>query len=391
MALKPVSVTQLNEYISRVLQTDPLLGNIRVTGEITNLKFHSSGHIYFSIADQTSKVNCFFPASYVKNLAFMPADGMSVIINGYINVYKKGGTYTLFVRSMEDCGVGDLAAEFEKLKLKLDKEGIFAPEHKKPIPKFPKRIGIVTSATGAALQDILKIIKSRTSLVDIIIFPVLVQGRDAARDIASMIDLISDRYVAGVDDEWDIKSIDTLIVGRGGGSLEDLWPFNEEIVARAIYRCPIPIISAVGHEIDFTISDFAADRRAETPTAAAEMAVPNTNELLEKARAYKKNLESQMNNKIRYDMLRADNLITEMKNSLMRTTTQIEHKLKTFALYLEENNPTAVLDKGYSVLEDASGRVITSVAQVSEGEDYSVVLKDGRVRIKAMEKVLQSS
>ncbi len=243
MALKPVSVTQLNEYISRVLTTDPLLGNIRVTGEITNLKYHSTGHVYFSIADENSKINCFFPVSYVKNLRIKLYDGLKVIINGYINVYKKGGTYTLFVRSIESCGEGDLAAAFELLKKKLDAEGLFAQEHKKPIPAFPRKIGIVTSETGAALQDILKIIKGRTSLVDILIFPVLVQGPDAAADIASALDRINETF----------HDIDTLIVGRGGGSAEDLWPFNEECVARAIYRSRIPVISAVGHEIDFTI------------------------------------------------------------------------------------------------------------------------------------------
>ncbi len=375
MALKPVSVTQLNEYISRVLTTDPLLGNIRVTGEITNLKFHTSGHVYFSIADATSKINCFFPASYVKNLTFLPDDGMEVIINGYINVYKKGGTYTLFVRSMEACGEGNLSAAFEVLKRKLEAEGIFAQEHKKAIPAFPKKIGIVTSHTGAALQDILKIIKSRTSLVDVIVFPVLVQGADAAADIASTLNMINENF----DD------LDTLIVGRGGGSAEDLWPFNEEIVARAIYRCDIPIISAVGHEIDFTIADFAADKRAETPTAAAEMAVPNTGELLKKIEIYKNNLTVQMNNKIKYDKLRADNCILDMKNVLNRMIASMEHKMETLKLYLDENNPSAVLGKGYSILQTADGKSVSSVSQISLSEDYSLILKDGKVKVKALE------
>lgn len=375
MALKPVSVTQLNEYISRVLTTDPLLGNIRVTGEITNLKFHTSGHVYFSIADATSKINCFFPSNYVKNLTFLPDDGMEVIINGYINVYKKGGTYTLFVRSMEACGEGNLSVAFEVLKRKLEAEGIFAQEHKKAIPAFPKKIGIVTSQTGAALQDILKIIKSRTSLVDVIVFPVLVQGADAAADIASTLDMINENF----DD------LDTLIVGRGGGSAEDLWPFNEEIVARAIYRCNIPIISAVGHEIDFTIADFAADKRAETPTAAAEMAVPDTGELLKKIEIYKNNLTVQMNNKIKYDKLRADNCILDMKNVLNRMIASMEHKMETLKLYLDENNPSAVLGKGYSILQTADGKSISSVSQISLSEDYSLILKDGRVKVKALE------
>ncbi len=376
MALKPVSVTQLNEYISRVLTTDPLLGNIRVTGEITNLKYHSTGHVYFSIKDETSKVNCFFPASYVKTSKVELEDGMKIIINGYINVYKKGGTYTLFIRSVEDCGAGELASAFEILKKKLEAEGLFAPEKKKPIPRFPKKIGIVTSETGAALQDILKIVKSRTSLVDIVIFPVLVQGAGAAADIAGMLDVISDNF----DD------IDTLIVGRGGGAAEDLAAFNEEIVARAIYRCKIPVISAVGHEIDFTIADFVADRRAETPTAAAEMAVPDMAELRSKVEMFKNNLVSEMNGKIKLDELTASNYLMSMQNALRNIMASAEHRLEKYSLILEENNPTNILGKGYSLMQDMNGGVISSISAVSAGSEYLVRLKDGTVKVCATEK-----
>lgn len=376
MALKPVSVTQLNEYISRVLTTDPLLGNIRVSGEITNLKFHGSGHIYFSIKDTNSKINCFFPESYVRNLTFMPSDGTEVIINGYINVYKKGGTYTLFVRSMELCGEGDLSLSFEMLKRKLETEGLFATEHKKPIPEFPKKIGIVTSETGAALQDILKIVKSRTKLVDIMIFPVLVQGAAAAADIAAMLDEINENF----DD------IDTLIVGRGGGSAEDLSPFNDEIVARAIYRCDIPIISAVGHEIDFTIADFVADRRAETPTAAAEMAVPDDEKLAAKIEYDKNSLLAAMSGKIKYDALAVENCMLDMKNVLSRRLTAMENGLERCKLLLEENNPKAVLGKGYAVLRDTQGNIVRSATDVLLGVEYNMQLRDGTVRVKAIEK-----
>ncbi len=375
MALKPVSVTQLNEYISRVLTTDPLLGNIRVTGEITNLKYHSTGHVYFSIKDETSKVNCFFPASYVKTSKVKLEDGMKIIINGYINVYKKGGTYTLFIRSVEDCGAGELASAFEILKQKLDAEGLFAPEKKKPIPKFPKKIGIVTSETGAALQDILKIIKSRTNLVDIVIFPVLVQGAGAAADIAGMLDVIGENF----DD------IDTLIVGRGGGAAEDLQAFNEEIVARAIYRCKIPVISAVGHEIDFTIADFVADRRAETPTAAAEMAVPDMAELRSKVEMFKNNLVSEMNGKIKLDELTASNYLMSMQNALRNIMASAEHRLEKYSLILGENNPTNILSKGYSLMQDMDGGVISSVSTVKAGGEYMVRLKDGTVKVCATE------
>ena len=217
MALKPITVTQLNQYISRVLTTDPLLGNLTVTGEISNLKYHSSGHLYFSISDENSKINCFFPAQYARGLHYELGDGLAVIIHGYLNVYKKGGTYTLFVRSIEIAGEGNLAMAFQMLKEKLDAEGLFDPAHKKPIPRFPRRIGIVTSNTGAAVRDIIKIIESRTSLSDMIVVPVLVQGSEAAADIAATIDMINRNF----------DNIDTLIVGLGGGSMEDRWAFNK--------------------------------------------------------------------------------------------------------------------------------------------------------------------
>lgn len=375
MALKPVTVSQLNDYISRVLMTDPLLGNVTVTGEISNLKYHSSGHVYFSINDEKSKINCFFPASYVKNLSYELGDGLEVVINGYINVYKKGGTYTLFVRTVTVSGEGNLAMAFQFLKDKLSKEGLFDPAHKKSIPAFPRKIGIVTSATGAAVQDILKIITSRNNLVDIIIFPVQVQGEGAAQDITRTIEMIGNNP--------GFADIDTLIVGRGGGSAEDLWAFNEEIVARAVYSCPVPVISAVGHEIDFTISDFVADRRAETPTAAAEMAVPDLREIrlnLEKSRS---ELLTRLKEKLKTDSLMMDNCILNMKSTLERKISDYGHKLETYRLFLEENNPVSILKKGYSILEDMTGKVISSVNEVKKGEVYFLYMKDGRIAFSA--------
>lgn len=371
MALKPVTVSQLNEYISRVLMTDPLLGNVTVTGEISNLKYHSSGHVYFSINDENSKINCFFPASYVRNLSYELGDGLEVVINGYINVYKKGGTYTLFVRTVTVAGEGNLAMAFQLLKDRLSKEGLFDPAHKKPIPEFPHKIGIVTSRTGAAVQDILKIITSRNNLVDIIIFPVQVQGEGAAQDIADTLDMISQ------NDEF--SDIDTLIVGRGGGSTEDLWAFNEEVLARAIYRCTIPVISAVGHEIDFSISDFVADRRAETPTAAAEMAVPDLREIRLILEKHKTDLLSRLNAKVKTDSLMIENCMLEIRNTMERRLAEYSHKLETMKLFLEENNPSSVLKKGYGILEDMSGNVVSSVNHIKEGERYVLALKDGRI------------
>ena len=370
MALKPVTVTQLNEYISRVLMTDPLLGNISVTGEISNLKFHQSGHVYFSIIDQNSKINCFLPQTYVKNLNYALGDGLEVIIHGYINVYKKGGTYTLFVRSIEVAGEGNLSMAFELLKKKLDQEGLFDPKFKKPIPKFPKKIGIVTSETGAAVRDILKIIKSRTSMVDVYIFPVLVQGPDAARDIASMLAFINDKY----------QDLDVLIVGRGGGSTEDLWAFNEEVLARAVFASKIPVISAVGHEIDFTICDFVADMRAETPTAAAEKATPDDTLLLDRINSFRDCMVSDLNSKISYSKLLCDKYLGEICDLLQRRIDRLQHKLDQCLLSLEENNPANVLAKGYAILETEGGNVVNSVEQLNENTVYTIHLKDGNVQ-----------
>ena len=371
MALKPVSVSQLNDYISRVLTTDPLLGNITVAGEISNLKYHSSGHVYFSISDANSKINCFFPSSYVRNLNYELGDGLEVIINGYINVYKKGGTYTLFVRSVTVAGEGNLAMAFQLMKDKLEKEGLFDPAHKKPIPAFPRKIGIVTSETGAAVQDILKIITSRNNLVNIVIFPVQVQGEGAAADIASMLDTINNDPAC--------EDIDTLIVGRGGGSAEDLWAFNEEVLARAIYRCRIPVISAVGHEIDFSISDFVADRRAETPTAAAEMAVPDMREVMYKLEKAKSDLGIQLRNKMRLQKLYADRIRDDMDADIRRKIYEHRVQLEKYKLILEENNPKNILSKGYSLVEDEAGKVVSSAADFVPGRTYRISFKDGSV------------
>lgn len=370
MALKPVTVTQLNEYISRVLMTDPLLGNISVTGEISNLKFHQTGHVYFSIIDQNSKINCFLPSTYVKNLNYALGDGLEVIIHGYINVYKKGGTYTLFVRSIEVAGEGNLSMAFELLKKKLDQEGLFDPKYKKPIPRFPKKIGIVTSETGAAIRDILKIIKSRTSLVDVLIFPVLVQGPEAARDIAKTLDFINENY----------NDLDVLIVGRGGGSTEDLWAFNEEILARAVFASKIPIISAVGHEIDFTICDFVADLRAETPTAAAEKATPDDTLLLDKIKNLRDSMVSDLNGKLTYSALLCDKYINEMTQILHRRIDKFQHKIDQCLISLEENNPSNILSKGYAILEDTEGKVVSSTKQLKEDNVYTIHLKDGSIQ-----------
>ncbi|MFR9191621.1 MAG: exodeoxyribonuclease VII large subunit [Anaerovoracaceae bacterium] len=375
MALKPVTVTQLNEYISRVLGTDPLLSNISVTGEISNLKFHSSGHVYFSMIDQSSKVNCFLPASCFRNLAYTLGDGLNVTVRGYINVYKKGGAYTLFIRELEVAGEGDLSTAFELLKKKLQEEGLFDPSFKKKIPAFPKKIGILTSKTGAAVRDMVKIIQSRTKAVDVIIFPVPVQGTGAAAQMADMLDHVNENFY----------DIDTLIIGRGGGSAEDLWPFNEEILARAIFRSRIPVISAVGHEIDFSISDFVADLRAETPTAAAEKAVPDDSQIIRSLDTYRSQLNSALKNKVMYHQMSLKSCIQDMRSVLIRRIDRAEHEIKQNLITLEENNPSNILSKGYTFMEGPDGKVVASASDMEEGGRYRIYFRDGTVEVTVSE------
>jgi exodeoxyribonuclease VII large subunit len=367
MSLRPVSVTQLNDYISRVIGTDPLLSNVTVQGETSGVKYHSSGHVYMSLVDGGSRINCFVPREYVAALDFVLADGMDVVLSGGVSVFKKNGTYSLYVRSIDVSGEGDLSAAFEKLKQKLNQEGLFDRAHKKPLPAFPYRVGVVTSNTGAAIRDILKIIKSRNDVVDVAVFPVLVQGDGAAAQIAGAIDYANEHF----DD------IDVLIVGRGGGSAEDLWAFNEEIVARSIYASRIPVISAVGHEIDFTISDMVADMRAETPTAAAQMAVPDTSELAAALAEMKTSMVTQLKNNVMYNELKAVSTAREMHDILLRKIGECQNAADSLKLILNENDPRRILENGYSIVEDPEGRVITDSSALDREQTYRLTFRKG--------------
>lgn len=387
MALKPIKVSQLNSYIKRILQTDPILGNVSVMGEISNLKFHSSGHVYFSLKDETSKVSCFLPAGNSSRLDFKPEEGLEVTAHGYIYLYERGGSYSINIRDMEKAGRGDLAAAFEKLKAKLQAEGLFDQKFKKPIPTFPSKIAVVTSPTGAAVRDIVKIIKNKNNIVDVLIYPVLVQGPDAPGEIAAAIDDINVNY----------SDVDVIITGRGGGSAEELWAFNEEIVARSIFASEIPVISAVGHETDFTIADFVADMRAETPTAAAENAVPDIEALKEYAESLK--TESKRNlriiledrkkrlqlldptvfardirSRIAMDHLRIDNMMDDMTERINKSLTDKRHRLMILKETLDGADPKAILKRGYSVVTDESGSII---------KDASDLKKDSVINIEA--------
>lgn len=370
MALRPITVTQLNDYIARVFDSDTLLMNVAVTGEISNLKYHSSGHVYFSLNDDNSKVNCFLPSSYAKNLSYELGDGLEVTASGKVSVYRRGGYYSLFVRTIQVAGEGNLSMAFQLMKEKLEKEGLFDPAHKKPIPAFPHKIGILTSPTGAAVQDIVKIIRSKNELVDILVFPVQVQGEGAAQNIADTLKFVNE----------NCKDMDILIVGRGGGSQEDLWAFNEEVLARAIYDSRIPVISAVGHEIDFSISDFVADMRAETPTAAADLAVPDIRELCDRLDKFSDEMLIHLKGKLSLGELKADRALRQLKSDLELLLLNRTNEIERYKLILEQNDPHRIMERGYAVIE-SEGRIIRSPEELKDGE-YDIIFRSGKVRVK---------
>lgn len=397
MAIKPIKVSQLNSYIKRVLQTDPLLGNVSVIGEISNLKYHSSGHIYFTLKDENSKINCFLPFETLSNIRYELADGMEVIASGYIYLYERGGSYSLNVRDIAIEGLGNLSVAFEKLKEKLSKEGLFDEKYKKPIPFFPKKIAVITSETGAAVQDIIKIIKSRNNVVDVLIYPCQVQGPGAAAEIAEAINEVNRIF----------PDIDTIIVGRGGGSMEELWPFNEEIVARSIFASKIPVISAVGHETDFTISDFTADKRAETPTAAAQMAVPDIKALKEYVENVKESITHIMERLLRYMTLKVSGynieaLTTSLNQRLLVYAMKVDsiykdfnkvmkEKLDTSADYierlkiaLESLNPACIMERGYAAVLDDNGVMSGTIERFRQGQGLTAVMKDGEINCRVL-------
>lgn len=391
MAMKPIKVSQLNSYIKRILQTDPILGNVSVAGEISNLKFHGSGHVYFSMKDADSKLNCFLPADRAEKLRYELSEGMEITASGYIYLYERGGSYSLNIKEVEVAGLGNLSIAFEKLKAKLEAEGIFDPELKKEIPFFPEKIAVITSETGAAVRDILKIIKTKNNYADVLVYPVLVQGPYAAQQIADAID--------DVNQKW--PQTDTIIVGRGGGSMEELWAFNEEIVARSIFKSQIPVISAVGHETDFTISDFAADRRAETPTAAAHMAVPDIGELKAYTADLRDRLLLSMESCIRYkemrlasldlaafqrdlesrivmEQMRIDNLKQENQQRIISMIENYEKEINLHKASLTALDPKAIMSRGYGAVLDEHGRLTGSAKAINPQDRLTVVLKDGR-------------
>ena len=435
-----ITISKINQYIKLMFDSDNALQRVYLKGEISNFKRHTSGHLYLTLKDEESRISAIMFRSAAAHLTFQPEDGMNVLVTGRISVYPAGGNYQIYIDKMEVDGLGNLYVEFEKLKKKLQQDGLFDPAHKKEIPKFPRKIGIVTAPTGAAIKDILSTIQRRFPLCETILFPALVQGVSAASDVARKIE-IANTY-----------DIDVLIVGRGGGSIEDLWAFNEEIVARAIYNSHIPVISAVGHEVDITIADFVADRRAPTPTGAAEMAVPTVSEV-KNIFALKKNtlssiikekltVASQELKKVKssyilknpmtlYEMKMqkldalTDALNKDMTNYITQKKLELQSYQKSFVLQnplnsytkyfkdLENNqkvlknkieqilekktsdlqyviqtlrlvNPLNILDKGFSLVK-RDGHIIKSSQEIKEKDLLDIRLHQGELKVEVKE------
>lgn len=389
--MKALKVSEVNNYIKRIFAGDMILSNIEVEGEISNFKRHYSGHLYFSLKDDRARIKCVMFKYDVANMGLDLSDGQNIVAKGYVSIYEQGGEYQLYVKEIKDKGVGNLYKAFEELKDKLEKEGLFDSEFKKEIPYMPEKIGIVTSSTGAAIKDIISVIKRRFPPCEILIYPSLVQGPNAPKDIIKGLLFLENR-----------ADIDLIIVARGGGSIEELWAFNDEGLARTIFSLDKPVISAVGHETDFTIADFVADLRAPTPSAAAELAVPDIEslnqlmdskfnrllyiyenrldiesrnlDLIKKGLEYYNPLSRLRNNRNELELLfkelvfRIENRI----NSYKETTSKLENSLRLL-------NPTLSLDRGNGILIDKNGFLIKSVEEISIDDIVDIMMKDGRI------------
>lgn len=411
-----LTVTDINNYIKNIVDGDFFLSNVTLKGEISNLKFHTRGHLYFSLKDENSKINAVMFNYKNLGLNFIPKDGMNVIVKGKVSVFTTGGSYQITVSNMKEDGIGNLYLLFEELKRRLQREGLFSPEHKKKLPRIPKKVGVITASTGAAVKDIISTINRRFPLTEIILFPTLVQGVGAKENIVKMIN------------EANESDVDVIILGRGGGSIEDLWAFNEEIVARAIYNSTKPIVSAVGHEIDFTISDFVSDMRAPTPTGAAELVVPSKVEIQSYLNDYKGRIISVINKKIKsytdtfsklkstyilknpismyeIDEQKLDNMLEKlgsiMTYKLEREKSELNNlskmispnmlnrldkekiKLENIETKLNLLNPENILKKGYS-LTLVEGKIVKSINSVKKGSIIDTKFSDGIIKSEVL-------
>ncbi len=392
MEYNPITVTDLNKYIKNKFENDEMLNNVLVKGEISNFKNHYTGHLYFTLKDENSLIKCVMFKSYTTHLSFMPKDGMKVMILGTVSVFERDGIYQIYAKAMKEDGLGNLYEEFEKLKAKLSSEGLFDEAHKKKIPFMPETIGVLTASTGAVIRDIINVGTRRNPNVHIKLYPVPVQGPTAATKIVEAIEFMNKNKMA-----------DVLIVGRGGGSLEDLWPFNEECVARAIYNSQIPIISAVGHETDFTIADFVADLRAPTPSAAAELAVQDVEEVKANLEKYNNRLKIALRKKLELAKLTFEKCMTRQvfTNPLQKINEQymiIDMKVKDIQNYIQSKmqesrtkfvkevakldalSPLKTLTRGYSITsikEDGKTKIVTSANQLKKDDEVEIRFADG--------------
>ncbi len=388
MKYNAITVTQLNKYLKDKFDEDENLGAILIKGEISNFKNHYTGHLYFTLKDENSLIKCIMFKSYAERLAFKPKDGMKVMVFGSVSVFERDGVYQIYAKTMMEDGMGDLHEQFEQLKAKLEKEGLFDENHKKVIPMYPKVVGVLTSQTGAVIRDIINVSTRRNPNIHIRLLPVPVQGSGAAEQIAEKIRIMNEKKLA-----------DVLIIGRGGGSLEDLWPFNEEIVARAIYNSELPIISAVGHETDFTIADFVADLRAPTPSAAAELAVPDVYELREKINNYKKRYRISLKKKtelmrLRYEKCMKSRVFTDPMRKIRDMDVILDsyiQKLETIIKNIQKDksssyvelvarldtlSPLKTLTRGYSLTEKDE-KIVRSVKDLEPNDKVKLKFFDG--------------
>ena len=389
MKYEAITVTKLNQYIKNKIDEDEYLNNVLVKGEISNFKHHYTGHMYFTLKDENSLIKCIMFKSYTSNLNFVPKDGMKVRILGTVSVFERDGVYQIYCKAMQEDGIGDLYTKYNELKNKLEAEGLFDQAHKKKIPYMPRIIGVLTSQTGAVIRDIINVSTRRNPNVYIRLLPVPVQGEKASEKIAKAIKLANENEIA-----------DVLIVARGGGSLEDLWPFNEEIVAKAIYESTIPVISSVGHETDFTIADFVADLRAPTPSAAAELAVPEIEEIYEKICEYQRRYKLDLKKKIELMRLRYEKCIKSksfseplqkineryikidiVNQKLYLNISQKVNKSKNEAISLisklDTLSPLKTLTRGYCIAISDNGKVINSVKNINNNDIINLKFKDG--------------
>lgn len=394
-----VTVSQLNHFIKQLLDSTTILSNIWIKGEISNFKRHYSGHCYLTLKDEGGVIKAVMFKYAASQLAFSPENGMKVMARGRVSVYERDGTYQLYIEEMQPDGVGSLHIAYEQLKAKLQQEGLFDEAHKKPLPQYPNVIGVITATTGAAIRDIINVLSRRYPYAKVLIYPTLVQGAGAAAGICEAIQYFNIHKLA-----------DVLIVGRGGGSIEDLWAFNEEITARAIYASEIPVVSAVGHETDFTIADFIADLRAPTPSAAAELVVPSMSELKEKLLSIKSRITYGMlqtiklkrsalekltpkspKNRLADNRILLDDLFKQLTRNIKLILGKKSDEVKSAAGRLNAMSPLAVLGRGYSIAKDADGTIIRRVQDVTMGSKFNLIMSDGIAKCEFLEKQPQKS